>query len=63
MLKNYFLKLRNTFQGPEVIFPLSIRTFESLIRLVQARAKLGCRNMVIPSDVEEIKDLYNQMLT
>jgi DNA helicase MCM8 len=63
MLRTYFLKLRSTFVPSETIFPLTIRTFESLIRLVQARAKLACRNQVEPEDVEEIKDLFNQLLT
>lgn len=63
MIKNYFLTLRSKYSPSETLFPLSIRNLESIIRLCQARAKLSCRNIVEPSDVEEIKDLYNQILT
>lgn len=62
MVKNYFLSLKSKFSPGEVLFPLSIRSLESIIRLCQARAKLSCRNVVMPSDVEEIKDLYSQII-
>lgn len=63
MVKNYFLSLQSKYSPGEVLFPLSIRSLESIIRLCQARAKLSCRNVVMPSDVEEVKDLYTQILT
>ena len=62
MIKNYFYKLRTNYSPTDILFPMNIRNFESIIRLCQARAKLSCRNVVISSDVEEIKDFYNQML-
>lgn len=62
MIKNYYLQLRSKYCHSEVLFPLSVRSFESIIRLCQARAKLSCRNVVEPADVEEVKDMYNQLL-
>lgn len=62
MIKNFYLQLRGKYSHSEVLFPLSVRSLESLIRLCQARAKLSCRNVVEPSDVEEVKDLYSQIL-
>lgn len=61
-MKNYFNTFRTRYRPHEILFPLTPRTFESLIRLVQARAKLACRNVVIPSDVDEIKDLFTAIL-
>lgn len=61
-LKNYFWKLKTSYGPNDTIFPVSIRVFESLLRICQARARLACRNEVLLSDVEEIKDLYSQMM-
>ena len=61
-LKNFFNILRTKYRPHEILYPLSPRTFESLIRLAQARAKLACRNVVIPSDIDEIKDLFTSIL-
>jgi len=52
-LKKFYLSLRQNYDENNMI-PITIRQFESLIRLSQARAKLECRLRVERSDALEV---------
>ena len=61
LLKEFYLTLREKYANDDSI-PITLRQFESLIRLSQAKAKLERRDIVSIEDARDIVDLMKESL-
>lgn len=61
VLKDFYLSLRDKYADDESI-PITLRQFESLIRLSQARAKLERREEVTVEDAGDVVNLMKESL-
>lgn len=61
ILKEFYLTLREKYADDESI-PITLRQFESLVRLSQARAKLERREEVTTEDAQDVVQLMKESL-
>ena len=61
LLKEFYLTLREKYADDDSI-PITLRQFESLVRLSQAKAKLERRDIVSVEDAHDIVDLMKGSL-
>jgi replicative DNA helicase Mcm len=62
-IEQFFLETRSKGQDADSPVPISMRQLEAVIRLSEARAKLGLRDEVTKEDVEQVVRLIKSFLT
>lgn len=62
MLKNYYMSLAENTEANTPIIPISLHLMNSMLKVAQALAKLNGRNEITVKDIEELRDIYDEIL-
>ncbi len=62
VIENFYVDLRKSAQGGDAPVPITARQLESLVRLAEARAKMGLRSKVTKEDAQAAVRLMEESL-